>query len=710
MKHTTKLLVMFAAVLGAFGLAATGWAFWTASGSGSASATVGTLPAPVLSPPSTVGSTVTLNWTAVTPPGTGNVTYSVIRSTGSLAGTCASSSIAGTTCDDTGVADGDHSYTVTAKFQSWTATSNLQSVTVIGGSTVTGVSSTVADGTYGIGASIPVTVTFSAPVNVTGAPQLALSTINPTMTAVNYTSGSGTNTLTFTYTVAAGNNTVDLNYDSTAALTLNGGTIKNVVGGTDATLALPAPAAAGSLGSNKDIVIDGVAPAVWNVTSATADGTYTSPTVIPVTVTFSEAVNVIGAPQLALNSGGSASYATGTGSNLLTFNYTVAAGQTSADLDYSAVSSLTLNGGTIKDTATNNATLTLPTPGGTGSLGANQNIVIDTTGPTVTNVTSTTANGTYATGTLIPVTVTFSESVNVTGVPVTGAPLLALNSGGGASAIYASGTGTSTLTFNYTVAAGQTSADLDYSAVSSLTLNGGTIKDSATNNATLTLPTPGGPGSLGANRAIVIDTTAPVVSVTKVNGTTRTFPYATNANVTSVGGACGSLSGDQQTVAVTINAGAAIPATASCSSGTWTLTLTTALAAQGSYDVVATQVDAAGNTGTSTTNTITIDTTPPTAANMAISCSFPNGSNYSCSGTYATATGDASSSLSVTIYKASNNTVVGDAVTTPSTISGGNWSGVAGSGLAKDTYYAKLTQSDAAGNTTTIQSANFTRS
>ena len=111
----------------------------------------------------------------------------------------------------------------------------------------------------------------------------------------------------------------------------------------------------------------------------------------------------------------------------------------------------------------------------------------------MTNVTSTIANGTYDAGTVIPVTVTFSEPVNVTGTPQlpleTGATDRKVN--------YTSGSGTSTLTFNYTVQAGDTSADLNYVATTSLTLNGGTIKDAATNNATLTLPGLAAAGSLG---------------------------------------------------------------------------------------------------------------------------------------------------------------------------------------------------------------------
>src|SRR5262249_8370418 len=155
-----------------------------------------------------------------------------------------------------------------------------------------------------------------------------------------------------------------------------------------------------------------------------------------------------------------------------------------SDLDYASVGALTLPGGaTIKDAVNNDATLTLQPPGGSGSLGFNKDIVIDTTPPTVTNVTSSIANATYGTGQVIPIQVTFTDNVTVnTGG---GTPTLALNTGGSAS--YSSGSGTSTLTFNYTVAAGQTSSDLDYTSTSALALNGGTIRDAGSNNATLTL-------------------------------------------------------------------------------------------------------------------------------------------------------------------------------------------------------------------------------
>jgi hypothetical protein len=128
---------------------------------------------------------------------------------------------------------------------------------------------------------------------------------------------------------------------------------------------------------------------------------------------------------------------------------------------------------------------------------------VDTIPPTVTNVTSPHANGSFKLGEVIGVTVTFSENVTVTGTPQ-----LTLETGATDRVInYTSGTGTSTLTFTYTVQAGDTSADLDYTSASAL--SGGTIMDVATNGATLTLPAPGAAGSLGANKAIAIDTSAP---------------------------------------------------------------------------------------------------------------------------------------------------------------------------------------------------------
>ena len=375
--------------------------------------------------------------------------------------------------------------------------------------TVTSVSSTTANGSYGVGSVISITVGFSAAVDVTGTPELALNSGG----TATYAGGSGTSTLTFTYTVAAGQNANPLDEASSTALTLNGGTIDDG-SGDPAILTLPSPGASGSLGVNKSIVIDTTAPTVTGVSSTTANGTYGVGSVITITVGFSKAVVVNGTPELALNSGGTASYSSGSGTNTLTFTYTVAAGQNADPLDEASSTALTLNGGTIFDTVTTNpnaANLTLPAPGKAGSLGVNKDIIIDTTAPTVTGVSSTTANGTYGVGSVISITVGFSTAVTVTGTPQ-----LALDSGGTAS--YTSGSGTNTLTFSYTIAAGQSANPLDEASAAALTLNGGTIQDSAGNAANLTLPAPGAAGSLGINNDIVISTVVNVsndVSVTR---------------------------------------------------------------------------------------------------------------------------------------------------------------------------------------------------
>ncbi|MDT3307458.1 Ig-like domain-containing protein [Shewanella vaxholmensis] len=264
-------------------------------------------------------------------------------------------------------------------------------------------------------------------------------------------------------------------------------------------------------------VTDSVAPTVSSITASTANGTYKVGDVISVEVNFDEAVLVTGTPQLTLETGTTdrtINYASGSNSSTLTFNYTVQSGDTSADLDYVATNSLMLNSGTIRDAASNNATLTLPSPGTANSLGANRNITIDGVAPTVSSVNASTADGTYKLGDIISIQVNFSEVVIVTGTPQ-----LTLDTGTTDRTIdYASGSGSSALTFNYTIQSGDTSSDLDYAATNSLALNSGTIRDAATNNATLTLASPGAANSLGNNKAIVVDGAVPFVNSTVPDG------------------------------------------------------------------------------------------------------------------------------------------------------------------------------------------------
>ena len=102
---------------------------------------------------------------------------------------------------------------------------------------------------------MPIYIVYSKIVEVNGSPALAIATGNPSETLIIYKNGSGTNTLVFTYKIASTNFSLDLDYSSTNSLSLNGGSIKDI-DGNDASILLPAPGSAHSLGANKDIAID----------------------------------------------------------------------------------------------------------------------------------------------------------------------------------------------------------------------------------------------------------------------------------------------------------------------------------------------------------------------------------------------------------------------------------------------------------------------
>ncbi len=89
---------------------------------------------------------------------------------------------------------------------------------------------------------------------------------------------------------------------------------------------------------------------------------------IPLTVTMSEAVTVTGTPRVAVDVGGQTRYATYTsGSTTSALTFTLSPTLGDLDLDGIAVSSpIDLNGGTIKDAAGNNATLTFAPPDTSG--------------------------------------------------------------------------------------------------------------------------------------------------------------------------------------------------------------------------------------------------------------------------------------------------------------------------------------------------------
>ena len=215
----------------------------------------------------------------------------------------------------------------------------------------------------------------------------------------------------------------------------------------------------------------------------------------------------------------------------ITYGGSCSSSTTAATTDNNTIDFSSLNDGTYNCTikVTDNSS-------NAGNTFTVTSFTVDTTSPTVTSVSSNTSNGSYNASDNISVTVTFNETVVVDNS--SGNPRIQLETGTTDQyATYSSGNSSTVLVFNYIVQSGDTSNDLGYKASYSLSLNSGTIKDSLNNDATLTLPSPGSSGSLGANKALIIDTTAPVVAevtavTTPTNDTTPDYTFSSTESVT----------------------------------------------------------------------------------------------------------------------------------------------------------------------------------
>ena len=345
-------------------------------------------------------------------------------------------------------------------------------------SSITITSDAGTDNTYVKDQKIQVQVTFSEKVWVSGTPQLTLKIGTSDKTA-DFASGYNTKNLVFEYTVADGDNDTDGISIEADKLTLNGGKITDLPG-NNATLTH----AALSADSNHKVATS--PPTVQSVTISStpnAVNTYKKGDAIHAKVTFSRDVVVTGTPQVTLTIGDddkTATYTSGSGSMDLVFEYKVAAGDTDTDGVSMGANTLALGKyKTIKDTAGVNATLTHD------ALDDQASHKVDSTPPTVNSVGITSSTGdtkTYKKGDTIQATVTFSEKMKVTGTPQ-----LTLKIGDAdRKANWASGDGSTSLVFQYTV--GGTDTDTDGISIDAdqLSLNSGKITDLPGNNATLT--------------------------------------------------------------------------------------------------------------------------------------------------------------------------------------------------------------------------------
>ena len=465
---------------------------------------------------------------------------------------------------------------------------------------VLSVTTSKSDGSYKAGDTVDVSVQFSEVVAVTGTPTLTLET-GATDRAVDYASGTGSDTLVFTYTVQSGDTSSDLTYASTASLA---GTIKDLAG-SSAVLTLPEIGAASALGYSSAIVVDTAAP---YIISRVSEGGSTS-----LTLRFTEVVS--GAPD------GSDFAVVVDSASVTVTTFSLSDDGLSATLTLASAvgssSTVTLD---YTQSATDSKQLKDAAGNAIASIGDPVSVAVSR--PTVTSILSDKASGSYAAGETIDIQLGLTEVVTVD--TTSGTPTLKLELGAtDRTASYQSGTGTNELTFRYVVQAGDLSSDLDYHATDPFKLNSGTIKDGDGNNVITTLPTAGSAGSLSSVEAIIIDASPPTISSVAANAGTKTVTLTMSEAVT------GSPANGDFSVLV---GSATNAATAVSVSGTSvTLTVTNVIANDATVTVGYTQnstsssqmKDTAGNAvatlSTAKSVTVTNDATAPTISSVTSS-------------------------------------------------------------------------------------------
>nr|WP_268870288.1 Ig-like domain-containing protein [Pseudomonas sp. P818] len=270
--------------------------------------------------------------------------------------------------------------------------------------------------------------------------------------------------------------------------------------------------------------------------------------------------------------------------------------------------------------------------------------------PTVTSVSSSTANGTYKIGDLITVTVRFDSAVNVTGTPT-----LTLETGATDRVLsYVSGSGTDTLSFSYTVQEGESSADLDYVSSSALSLNGGSIQDGANQSAILTLPTPGAAGSLGANKALVVDGIRPAATSISLSDTALRIGETATVTVTFNEAVLGLDIADFSVASGTLSG-------LSSSNGglTWTATFTPSSNITDASNIITLDnsgvMDLAGNIGSGSTDSgnYAIDTLRPTATIVVNNTALKAGQSTTVTITFS----EAVTGLTIADFSVANGTL-----------------------------------------------------
>ena len=629
----------------------------------------------------------------------GNTVTVTATKAGSTSVTCTFTAAVGTTSCDLGtLADGVWSLTSKQTNSGIdSAASSALSLTIdTTKPTVSSFSSTTANGSYGVGTAINITATMSEAV----ADGASITVTLDTGDTVVLTKSTST-TLTGTYTVGVGDTSSDLNVNSYVLTSAPADTAGNVmtstavpsgannIAGSHAIAVSTTPPAISAVSSSSGSVSGGTAITITGTgfasgaTVTIGGSSCTSVVVVSSTsITCTTPAGTTGAKNVVVtNSDTQASTLTGG------FTYLPAAPSTpdldsGSDSGSSSSDNLTsdntpavsvgsaTDGNTVTVTATKagstSVTCTFTATAQTGcvlgtladgvwSLTSKQtgggvdsatssalSLTIDTTRPTVSSFSSTTANGKLGVGGTANITATMSETV-ADGASIT----VTLDTGD--TVVLTKATST-TLTGTYTVGTGDNSADL---TVSSYTLTSAPT-DTAGNAMTSTaLPT--GANNIAGAQAIVIDTTAPTLSSASANtaGTQVTFTFNEPINATTA------VAGD---FAVSIGSTSITVSSVSVSGSTVILTLATSA---DTGDVIAV-VYTAPASNSATSNSAIQDTVGNDAASFTTNATVPAAStNQGGGGSSETTTTTSTTTTSTT---STTTTTVPVANTTTTTI------------------------------------------
>ena len=294
-------------------------------------------------------------------------------------------------------------------------------------------------------------------------------------------------------------------------------------------------------------------PGRSSLSSAWASGVYRMGDDVKVTVTFSENVTVTGSPQLKLAIGSNtrtADYESTDGSAAI-FSYTVSAGDSDSDGIAIGANKLTLNGGSVKDAADNDASLAH------NALSAQDGHKVDGVRPRLMGVrflsSSDGSDGAYSAGEELMIIAEFNSDESGQG-PIRGSASAKvkfdLEDEEKAAAwdwsLRFNDTRENVAYFAYVVQEGDLDRDGPAISANSVVLNGGFIRDAAGNDAVLTHE------AVEAGTHFIVDAVAPTVSsiaITSDPGDDDTYG-----------------SGDKIEVTVTFSEKMSFPISSSCSS------------------------------------------------------------------------------------------------------------------------------------------------